>query len=127
MASAVPTPASIRSARRSSSAASASVGGHIGLKLYHCSGAAAIVASSADATAWVARAMSASDAERTSMSAENDTWNIPSAPRRIATGRMSDLVFAASVAGPAGSVVHDPNITGHTDLLEPPTRSAKLA
>ena len=58
------SPASIRGARAASSAASSSVGGHIGLKLYHCSGAAPIVASSASAISWVARAMSASDERR---------------------------------------------------------------
>ena len=40
------------------------VGGHIGLKLYHCSGAAASVAWSASATCCVARATSASERRR---------------------------------------------------------------
>jgi hypothetical protein len=54
--------------------------------------------------------MSASPVERTVIAGENETWNISSSPRRIATGRTSEPVFAASVAGPAGSVVHAPNI-----------------
>jgi hypothetical protein len=87
------------------------------LKLYHCSGAAAIVASSAPASSWVARAMSASDVDATSIVGENETWNIPSSPRRIATGRIRDFVFAASDAGPAGRVVHEPKSRTGTPSL----------
>ena len=81
----------------------------MGLKLYHCCGAAAIVDSRASAIACVARATSASDEDGTEMTSLNDTWNIPSSPRRMATGTMTEPVFAARVAGPAGSVVHAPN------------------
>jgi hypothetical protein len=49
--------------------------GHSGLKLYHCSGAAAIVFSSSSATACVARASSAGSDERTSIGAPYVTTN----------------------------------------------------
>src|SRR5205085_9375805 len=49
---------SITAARAASSSASPVVGGHIGLKLYHCCGAAAIVDWRESAIAWVARATS---------------------------------------------------------------------
>ena len=62
-----PVSASIAIARASSSFASASVAGHIGLKLYHWSGAAASVASSESAMAWVARWRSAGALDATVM------------------------------------------------------------
>ncbi len=37
------------------------------------------------------------------------TRKVPVGVRRIASGAMIAPVFAASVAGPAGSVVHAPN------------------
>ena len=48
-------PACIASARRSRSAASTSLAGHIGLKLYHWCGAAAIATASSSAMPWVTR------------------------------------------------------------------------
>ena len=48
------------------------VAGQIGLKLYHCSGAAAIVAASASAMAWVARCSSAGSDEATSIGSGHD-------------------------------------------------------
>ena len=60
-------PDCISAARRSRSAASSGVAGQIGLKLYHCSGAAAIVAARASAIAWVARCSSAGSSEATSI------------------------------------------------------------
>src|SRR6185369_9760045 len=54
-------------ARSASAACSASVAGHSGLKLYHCSGAAAMVSASASATACVARWISAGSVEVTTI------------------------------------------------------------
>ena len=90
-----------------SSAASA---GHIGLKLYHCSGAAAIVAASASAIAWVARWSAAGSVDGTSIGSPQATLErAVRLPTDRMIGRIRDPVLAASVAGPAGSVVHAPN------------------
>ena len=56
---------------------------------------------------------------------ENVTWNMSSGPRRIATGRIRDRVFAASEAGPAGRVVHAPKSwTGMPSLRYPQSISS---
>ena len=104
-------------ARASSSAASAGSDGQIGLKLYHCSGAAAIVRSSASAIRWVARCRSAGFDDGTPNASSASTWKRPSGVRRTAIGMISAPVLAASVAGPAGRVVQAPNsFTGMPSL-----------
>ena len=60
-------PAGTSAARSARAACSASVAGQSGLKLYHCSGAAAIVAASASATACVARWISLGSVDATVM------------------------------------------------------------
>ena len=103
-------PACMSAARRSRSAASSAVAGQIGLKLYHCSGAAPMVASSASAIAWVARWSSAGlgrgdlDGGRP----RHLERVVRLAPDRRSAGSR-EPVLAASVAGPAGSAVHAPN------------------
>ena len=92
-------------ARRSSSSLSSAVAGQIGLKLYHCSGAEPIVTSSASAIACVACWIAAGSDDVTSMGSAHDSLKVSSGWRRIVTGRISEPVFAASVAGPAGRVV----------------------
>ena len=95
----------MRRARSSRSRASSGSWGHIGLKLYHCSGAAATVLCSASATRWVARWSVAGSDDGTSNGSWSSIRNRPCAVRRIASGAISAPVLAASVAGPAGSVV----------------------
>ena len=57
----------------------------------------------------VARCRSAGLDEGTLNDAGASIRNRPSIVRRIAMGAMIAFVLAASVAGPAGSVVHAPN------------------
>ena len=60
--------------------------------------------------AWVARWRSAGSVEATSIGLRPaDVDSVPSGWRRMVIGRIRDPVLAASVAGPAGSVVHAPN------------------
>ena len=99
-------PDCIKVARRSRSAASSAVAGQIGLKLYHCSGAAATVDARASAIAWVARWSSAGSDDVRSIGPGHVTRNVSSGRRRIVIGRMREPVFAARVAGPAGRAVH---------------------
>ena len=99
-------PDAISAARASSAAVSAAVSGHIGLKLYHWSGAAAITRSSASAISWVARRISAGAVEATRMGSIGAAWKRPPGSRR-ADDRQDrpHPSFRPSVAGPAGSVV----------------------
>ena len=79
------------------------------MKLYHCAGAAPIVASSASAMRWVARWSSAGTDEGTVKVSWASSRNVPVGVRWMASGAISAPVFAASVAGPAGSVVQASN------------------
>src|ERR1019366_5597374 len=99
----------IRSARAARASASAAVAGHIGLKLYHWSGAALIVRSRAAAIACEACWRSAGLLDGTVMGWSTSTRKWSLAWRRIAIGRIIAPVLAASAAGPAGSVVQAPN------------------
>ena len=73
---------------------------------YHCSGAGAIDAAKASAISCVAAWRLAGSLEDTSIGgAQVMPKVLPSALRRIVTGRIREPVLAASVAGPAGSVV----------------------
>src|SRR5688500_3018992 len=75
-------------ARSARTACSSTVDGQSGLKLYHCSGAAAIVAPSASAMAWVARCSSAGSEDRTWIgSLCVTTYDFRSSERRMAMGR----------------------------------------
>ena len=67
------------------------------------------VRSSASAIAWVARWSSAGSVEATSMGSAQRHVERVVGRRRIVTGRIREPVLAASVAGPAGSVVQAPN------------------
>ena len=79
------------------------------MKLYHCSGADAIVAASASAIAWVARWSAAGSLGGTSIGSAQVTSKPLAGVRRMAMGRIHEPVLAASVAGPAGRVVQAPN------------------
>src|SRR5664280_3006784 len=98
----------IRSARAASASASAAVAGHIGLKLYHWSGAALMIRSSASATACDATWRSAGLLDETLIGWSSSTRKWSLGWRRMAIGRIVAPVFAASAAGPAGSVVQAP-------------------
>jgi hypothetical protein len=98
-----------RHGARSSVSASWAVRGQIGLKLYHWSGAAAIIDSRASAHACIATAMSRGESPPTGTGAKWRASNVPSGFRRQITGTSAALVRAAITAGPAGSVVHAPN------------------
>ncbi len=109
--------ASIAAARSSSARASSALDGHIGLKLYHWSGAARMVRSRRSAICCVARWRSAGLEEGTLNISPASTWNRPPAIRLTAMNTMTEPVLAASVAGPAGSVVQAPNsFTGMPSL-----------
>ena len=99
----------LRAARASSSADSAAVSGHIGLKLYHCSGAASIIALERVGDR-LGRALDLGGRGRRHVDGRGrGVERRPSARRRIDDRDDRAPVFAASVAGPAGSVVHAPN------------------
>ena len=59
--------------------------------------------------AWVARWRSAGSDEATEIGSANTTRRRPSGWRAVMAGRIRDDVLAASVAGPAGSVVQASN------------------
>ena len=92
----------IRSARAARASASAAVAGHIGLKLYHWSGAALMIRSRAAATACDARWRSAGLLDGTLIGWSSSTRKWSLAWRRMAIGRIVAPVFAARAAGPGG-------------------------
>jgi hypothetical protein len=97
------------------------------LKLYHCSGAAAIVRSSMSAIRWVARWRSAGFEDGTPNASSASTWKRPSFVRRTAIGAIIAPVLAARTAGPAGSVVQAPNsLTGIPSLRYPQSTSSAM-
>jgi hypothetical protein len=96
--------------RASSRAASSAVAGQIGLKLYHWAGAGAMWRSSALATFCVAMARSDGELDGTRIGSSAEARKVPPGWRLIENGMMVEPCLAASRAGPAGIVVHYPNI-----------------
>ena len=101
---------SMTAARASSASRSAGSAGQIGLKQYHWVGSGAMVAAKASAIACVARWRSAGLFDGTMIGGAQLIEKVrPSGFRWIVIGRIREPVLAASVAGPAGSVVQASN------------------